>query len=226
MSEDRTGSVLFDLDGTITDAREGIVASLRHALDRMGAPVPPEAELTRFIGPPLRDAFATLLMQPDEEAIRTAVGYYRERYERVGLYENRVYPRIPELLERIGAMGWRAYVATYKPTPFAERVLIHFRLRGHFAGVFGGRLDAGPIRKSDLIRQALGMERIAPDRVVMVGDRDQDIRAAHENGLASVGVTYGYGSREELRGAGATWICDDPSAVFGVLRTHFGEVAT
>ena len=226
MSDDRARSILFDLDGTLTDAREGIVASLCHALDRMGAPVPPESELTRFIGPPLRDAFATLLEKPDEEAIRKAVDHYRERYERVGLYENRVYPRIPELLERIGAMGWRAYVATYKPTPLAERVLTHFGLRGHFAGVFGSRLDASPCRKSDLIRQALGTEKIAPDRAAMVGDRDQDIAAARENGLRSVGVTYGYGSREELHQAGATWICDDPDAVFGVLSTHFREVAS
>jgi len=223
MSEGRAQSVLFDLDGTLTDAREGIVACLCHALARMGAPVPPEAELTRFIGPPLRDAFVTLLEKPDEEAIRTAVEHYRERYERVGLYENRVYSRIPELLERIGAMGWRAYVATYKPKVFAERVLAHFRLRNYFADVFGSRLDASHSLKSELIRQLLATEGIAPDRAVMVGDRAQDIGAAQDNRLVSVGVTYGYGSREELREAGATWICDDPDAVFGVLSTHFGE---
>jgi phosphoglycolate phosphatase len=226
MSDGRTQSVLFDLDGTLTDAREGIVACLRHALGRMGVRVPPEADLTRFIGPPLRDAFVTLLEKSDEETIRAAVEHYRERYERVGLYENRVYPRIPELLERIGAMGWRAYVATYKPTVFAERVLAHFRLRGHFAGVFGSRLDASHSRKSELIRRLLDTEGIAPDRTVMVGDRAQDIEAAHDNGLASVGVTYGYGSREELHESGASWICDDPNAVFRVLRTHFREVAS
>jgi phosphoglycolate phosphatase len=225
MNEGQAQSVLFDLDGTLTDAREGIVASLCYALGRMGAPVPPEAELTRFIGPPLRDAFVTLLEEPDEEAIRTAVEHYREQYVRVGLYENRVYPRIPELLERIGAMGWRAYVATYKPTLFAERVLVHFRLRGHFAGVSGSRLDASHSLKSELIRQLLETERIAPDRAVMVGDRAQDIGAAQDNGLASVGVTYGYGSREELHEAGATWICDDPDAIFGVLSTHFRKEA-
>jgi phosphoglycolate phosphatase len=226
MSEGQAHSILFDLDGTLTDAREGIVASLCHALRRMGAPVPPEADLLRFIGPPLRDAFVALLETPDEEAIRAAVEHYRERYEGVGLYENRVYPRIPELLERIGAMRWRAYVATYKPTPFAERVLDHFRLRGQFAGVFGSRLDATHSLKSELIRQLLDAEGIAPDRAVMVGDRAQDIGAAQDNGLASVGVTYGYGSREELHNAGATWICDDPDAIFGVLSTHFRKEAS
>jgi len=220
----RAASVLFDLDGTLTDPAEGIVGCIQHVLESLDAPVPPASLLTRYIGPPLRESFATLLEQPGASAVEEAVRRYRERFEASGMYENRVYPGVEELLERIAGMGWRAYVTTSKPTLYARRILDHFGLSGSFVAIYGSEMDGRLTRKRDLLSHVLVAEFLAIEDTVMVGDRAEDILGARNHHLASVGVTYGYGSPQELREAGATWICDDTSAVFTVLRDHFGEV--
>jgi phosphoglycolate phosphatase len=220
----RAAGVLFDLDGTLTDPAEGIVGCIRHALESLEAPVPPASLLTRCIGPPLRESFAKLLDQPGAAAVEEAVRRYRERFEASGMYENRVYPGVGELLERIAGMGWRAYVTTSKPTPYARRILDYFGLNGSFVAIYGSEMDGRLTRKADLLAHVLAAESLAAEDTVMVGDRAEDILGAHKHRLASVGVTYGYGSVQELREAGATWICDDPNAVFMVLRDHFEEV--
>jgi phosphoglycolate phosphatase len=220
----RTASVLFDLDGTLTDPAEGIVACTQHALASLDAPVPPWSRLTRYIGPPLRESFAALLDQPGAAVVEEAVRRYRERFEASGMYENRVYPGVGELLERIAGMGWRAYVTTSKPTPYARRILDHFGLGGSFVAIYGSEMDGRLTRKEDLLAHVLSAESLTVEDTVMVGDRAEDILGVRKHRLASIGVTYGYGSVQELREAGATWICDDPSAVFIILRDHFGEV--
>jgi len=218
--------VLFDLDGTLTDPAAGIVGCIQHALRSLGAPVPPASQLTRYIGPPLRESLAVLLGQPDSATVEEAVRRYRERFEARGMYENRVYPGIPELLRHLTEMGWRAFVVTSKPTPYARRILDHFGLSGLFFGVYGSEMDGRLTRKGQLLAHVLAVESLVTEGAVMVGDRAEDIRGAREHGLACAGVAYGYGSIQELREAGACWICDDPTAVFMVLRDHFGEVAS
>jgi phosphoglycolate phosphatase len=201
-------AVLLDLDGTLTDPREGIVASLRYALERLGIPPPPEAELARQIGPPLRDALRALLGESDAASLERAVRLYRERFAERGLFENRVHPGVPRLLCALSARGGRACVVTSKPSAFARRILRHFGLETELAAVYGSGMDGALARKPELVAHALACESLAPDDAVMVGDRRHDVEGARACGVASIGVTWGYGSRAELEAAGATWICE------------------
>lgn len=210
-------NVLFDLDGTLTDPREGIVGCFRHALVALKAKVPPDALLESCIGPPLRESFAALLGARREADVDRAVALYRERYSSRGLYENRVYPDVEDALGALHAAGARLFVATSKPLLYARQVLDHFALTPHFAGVYGSELDGTRVRKEDLIADLLENERVSGGGAVMVGDRAHDVRGAHANGMRAVGALWGYGSRSELVEAGADALCaapaDLPSAV-------------
>lgn len=214
--------VLFDLDGTLTDPREGIVASLRFAFEGMEAAPPAEAALLGAIGPPLADTFARHLPEPDPERIARAIALYRERFDASGWRENRVYPRIPELLGAVGQRGWRAALATSKPTVFAERITDHFDLRRHLGAVYGAELDGTRGAKPDLLAHVLESEGASAGETVMVGDRRHDVEGARAVGARSIGVTWGYGSREELEAAGAGWICGSPGDVLRVLESELG----
>lgn len=218
----RMTNILFDLDGTLTDAREGIEGCIRHAVQSVGKDVPSGVDLTRYIGPPLRESLAELLKNPSRELVEEALRRYRERFEARGMYENKVYPGIVELLEHVGAMKWRAYVVTSKPTVYAERIVQHFRLDAFILRIYGSRMDGGLTRKEDLIWHVLKEESIPAAQAVVIGDRGEDIRGARANRVDSIGVTYGYGGRQELESAGATWICEGAEAVLEVLTIRFG----
>jgi phosphoglycolate phosphatase len=203
--------LLLDLDGTLTDSRPGIVRCMRHALERLGAPCPPDDVLATHIGWPLRGAFAAMLGNHDAGLVDRAFSLYRERYGHTGLYENAVYPGIPEMLGRLAGRA-RLYVATQKMTLYAERVVEHFGLRSHLAGVWG--TDDGPLAdKAGVIAALLRTERIERADAVMIGDREMDVTAARANGLRTIGVLWGYGSRDELLAAGADDLCESPAAV-------------
>ena len=210
-------ALLFDLDGTLTDPRPGIVACIRHAVEGLGRPCPDDDALATFIGPPLRGTFATLLETTEREPIEAAMTLYRERFSVTGLLENRVYDGIPEMLVAITPRVSAAFVATSKPTVYAERIVRHFDLDRYFAGVYGAELDAGLDDKATLVAQLLARERIAAGAAVMIGDRAADVRAAHANGLRAIGVLWGYGSERELREAGADIVCTDPRALTACL---------
>jgi phosphoglycolate phosphatase len=190
-------TMLFDLDGTLTDPAEGITHSIVYALECMQAPVPPIAQLRTWIGPPLRDTFAAHLHS--RERAEHALALYRERFAEVGIYENVLYPGIPALLARLQAQGCHLFLATAKPLPFAQRILGHFALAPFFDGVAGATLDGSINTKTDVLTALLPQlgtdERAA---CVMVGDRDQDVQAAHAHDLPCIAVSYGYGSVEEL----------------------------
>jgi phosphoglycolate phosphatase len=218
-------SVLFDLDGTLTDAREGIEGCIRHAVRSVGGDIHPDADLTKYIGPPLRNSLSELLKHPSQEMVEEALRLYRERFEARGMFENSVYPGIVDLLTHIGVRPWRAYVVTSKPKLYADRIIGHFHLEAFFTRIYGSRMDGELTRKEDLIRHVLKEESIPPASAIVVGDRDEDIRGARANGADSIGVTYGYGGRQELESAGATWICDSPEAVLEVLTSRFGTSA-
>ena len=218
-------SVLFDLDGTLTDAREGIEWCIRHAVRSVGGDVPPDVALTRYIGPPLRESLSELLNHPSQEMVEKALRRYRERFEARGMFENKVYPGIADLLTHIGVRPWRAYVVTSKPKPYADRIIGHFHLGAFFTQIYGSCMDGELSRKEDLIRHVLKEESIPATLAIIVGDRAEDIRGARANGADSIGVTYGYGGRQELESAGATWICDSPEAVLEVLTSRFGTPA-
>ena len=134
-------NILFDLDGTLTDPREGIVACLKHALRGLGRSTPPDSDLERYIGPPLQESFALLLGAERQGEVDAAVQLYRERFSAKGLFENAVYPGIQAALAGLQGLGVVLYVATAKPRVFAERIVEHFGLRPYFRAVYGSELD-------------------------------------------------------------------------------------
>ena len=195
--------VLFDLDGTLTDSHEGITRCIRHGMASVGRPLEPSADLRWCIGPELMHSFETMLGEREKGLATEALKHYRERYAEAGMFENKVYLGVVEMLEQLRSGGQRLFVATSKTTMFAEKIVAHFGLRAYFERVHGSELDGTRGAKTELIRYVLERERIAPAEAVMVGDREQDIIGAKANGLRSVGVLWGYGSRDELEAAGA-----------------------
>lgn len=211
--------ILFDLDGTLTESGPGIMACARHALAEVGHPGLDDDTLRRFVGPPLLEGFMTLAGL-DEQAAWRAVQAYRERFLAVGMFENAVYPGIPELLSRLRAAERTLVVATSKVESFAERIVEHFGLARFFADVVGSNLDGTRSAKAEVVSEAL--RRIArtehrADRAVMIGDRTHDVRGARANGLPAVGVLWGYGSRAELATAGAQELVTDPGELGALL---------
>jgi phosphoglycolate phosphatase len=209
-------AIFFDLDGTLTDPKPGITRSIQYALQKLDHPtIPTEDELTWCIGPPLRASFVRLLGA--EASADLAVSYYRERFSDVGLYENGVYDGIGEVLTALCASGHRLFVATSKPHVFAERIIDHFGLRGHFERVFGSELDGTRVDKSHLLEYALKEASVDPAGTLMIGDRSHDMIGAKNNGMKGIGVLYGYGSRDELLQAGAHHVCQTPGAILGCI---------
>lgn len=208
--------ILFDLDGTLTDPGLGITNSVAYALKRYGIEVEDRTSLYSFIGPPLADSFMKYYEFSSEQAFE-AIGVYREYFASKGLYENEVYPGIAELLERIKSSGKKIVLATSKPEEFSIRILEHFGLMKYFDVVAGASMDEKRNKKGDVIRYAMEKGGFTAENAVMIGDREHDIFGAKENSLPSIGVLYGYGSKEELRAAGADYIAEKVEDIFPIL---------
>ena len=207
-------NLLFDQDGTLTDPREGIVDALNFALGKLGLPPREPAELTPFIGPPVLDAFQALLSTADPTRIGQALTLFRERYTARGYPANDVYDGIPELLAACRQAGHRLYIATSKRVDFASEVLAHSGLAWAFAQVYGCDVD---VSKAELLGQILAERGLVAPDCVMIGDRLHDIEAGRAHGLATVGVLWGYGSREELTAAGADRLIAQPAELLGAI---------
>jgi len=201
-------AIFFDLDGTLTDPKPGITRSIQFALRELDRPVPSEDELTWCIGPPLRASLKTLLGSDDLAG--RALQLYRERFGDIGLFENQVYSGVEEMLSAVAGPDRRMFVATSKPVIYARRIIAHFQLTGYFEHVFGSELDGRNTDKTELLGHALRSARVDPAQAVMIGDRSHDMIGARNNGMAAIGVLYGYGSREELVAAGAQHLCATP----------------
>jgi len=200
--------LLFDLDGTLTDPGEGITNSVAYALKKWGIEVGDKRELYSFIGPPLSASFAKYYGFNEEDSLKS-VEYYREYFRDRGIFENKVYDGIHNLLETLKNNGKKLIVATSKPEQFAKIILDHFDLAKYFDFVAGATMDESRNKKADVIRYALETFGITDlESTLMIGDRDQDVLGAKKNGLDSLGVLYGYGDREELEGVGATYIAE------------------
>jgi phosphoglycolate phosphatase len=200
--------VPFDLDGTLIDPRAGLIGSIQYALQQLGRPLPPAEELLWMIGPPLRLSFPKLLGRQDLTEL--AIAHYRERYFAGGMYDAQVYAGIAEALEHLCAAGCRLILATSKPHHFARPILQHFALAPRFAAIHGPELDGRHDAKTDLLAHIVAEHKLDPKTAIMVGDRKFDVAAANSNGIASIGVAWGYGSVAELRAAGAARICEAP----------------
>jgi phosphoglycolate phosphatase len=208
----------IDLDGTLTDSRPGVLRCFQHALEELGANVPGESILTRYIGAalPIRDCFAELLETTDAGRVGRAVAAYRRRFEPIGMFENQLYPGVEDALSMLRATGAGLHVVTAKPAVYARGIIRHLRIDGHFASVVGPGLDEREFTKADLIRHAISANEVPPSDAIGIGDRAADVIGARENGIRSIGVSWGYGDREEL--AQADYVVDSWRDLVTCLR--------
>lgn len=195
-------AILFDLDGTLTQSGEGITKSVQYALEKLGKPEPDLKKLEVFVGPPLLQQFMKYAGLDEETAVK-AVEYYRERYTDVGIFENRPYPGVEEMLEGLTRKGYILAVASSKPERFVRRILDHFHLTGYFQEIVGSEMNGGRTSKAEVIEEALSRLHMSGCRkdVIMVGDKEHDVLGAREAGISCVAVSYGYGTEEELKNA-------------------------
>ena len=208
--------LFFDLDGTLTDPMEGITRSVQHALRHFGIEVTDLNELCPFIGPPLADSFRERYGMNDGD-IATAIAKTREYFAPRGIFENELYPGIPELLADTAAAGCVNVMATSKPEPFARQIADHFGIGKHFGLIAGSGLDGTRQTKAEVIRYALARLGIAPGEAVMIGDRRYDIEGAAETGLESVAVGWGYAAPGEWEAARPDHFAADVEALRHLL---------
>jgi phosphoglycolate phosphatase len=225
-----TTHVLLDLDGTISDSEIGIGRSLVHAFTNCGYPAPDRETIRSMIGPPFEVSFPKHGVHVDD--IERVIVEYRVRYDDIGLFENEVYDGVPEMLEALRSAGHTISLATAKPEDTAIRIIEHFGIGEFFARKVGSTAEIGSSRrtKAEVITHALHLlgvsahDRIALDHVIMVGDRDHDVEGAHMNAIECIGVSWGFGSHEELVDAGASRVVDHPrdvaAAVAATYRAH------
>lgn len=209
-------NILFDLDGTLIDSKEGILNSVIYALDKMGEPIPDEKTLFSFIGPPLSYSFATFCGL-DAEKTEQAVENYRENYRPRGIYEFSVYPGVETMLKKLKNSGRSLYLATSKPEVFAREILKKAGLDEYFTEITGSLIPSGRDTKEEVISYLMEKEGLTPEDTVMVGDRSYDIEGAHALGLIAIGVTYGYGTAKELNRAGAEAVVSGAKELTAVI---------
>ena len=194
--------LLFDLDGTLTDPKEGITTCVQTALRHCGVIVEDRDELCPFIGPPLKEAFMAFYGF-DNDLADEAVKAYRERFASIGKFENQVYDGMEAFLQNLCSCGKRLMVATSKPEIFAKEILEHFDLARYFSFIGGALLDDSRVLKEDVVAYVLRENGVSPAEALMIGDREHDVLGARKNSVPCVGVLYGYGGRDELINAGA-----------------------
>jgi phosphoglycolate phosphatase len=207
----------FDLDGTLTDSAPGIVASLNYALTELEVTAVPDDQLRALIGSPLRVIFQRLLADADDDRCDRAIAAYRQRFDQIGLVQNQLFPGIADALHQFRAQGHRLAVVTAKPTTVAERVLAHFAIDHFFESVHGATTSTESCDKADCLAAALRHAQATPHETVMIGDRVDDVLAANACGVRMIGVEWGYGSRDELETAGATFIAPSVSSLIAWL---------
>lgn len=208
---------LFDLDGTLTDPGEGITKSVQYALAKFGIIVENRSELFCFIGPPLHESFEVYYGFSRADAMR-AVDAYREYYAVKGIFENKVYEGIRECLATLQASGVRICLATSKPEFYAKQILEHFELSQYFTAVAGSNMDGSRTKKAEVVERALSLLGNPDVRgCVMIGDREHDALGGRAHGLDALGVTFGYGSEQELQAAGARYIANTPAEITGII---------
>ncbi|HFI0421544.1 TPA: HAD family hydrolase [Streptococcus suis] len=211
-------TILFDLDGTLTDSGQGILNSVAYALEKMGIEEPDTANLNRFIGPPLYESFSRFYQLSPEDT-QSAVDAFRVYFKEKGMFENQLYPGIIPLLEELRTAGKTLVIATSKPEIFAKQILEHFGIAHYFDVIAGASLDSSRISKADVIGYAINQLEAFPKHAVMIGDREHDIEGARMHQLPAIGVLYGYGNKQEFEKAGATMIVETVQDLKKVLLT-------
>lgn len=207
-------TILFDLDGTLTDAGEGIINCASLALRTLSLPVPDRETMRVFVGPPLRETFQRFGVRPEDT--EQAIEIYRSRYVPIGMFENTPYPGIPALLGALKEAGHSLYVATSKPESMAIAILERFHLAAYFDMICGATLDASRDSKDKVIGYLLGQLQ-DPKDIIMVGDTAYDVLGAAIHHIPTIGVTWGYGSQDDMIKAGATSIAHSPAHLLELL---------
>ena len=208
-------TIFFDLDGTLTDSAPGIIHSVQYALTKYGIEAE-ENNLRSFIGPPLVHSFQERFGFDHDKALE-AVAYYREYFTAGGMFENSVYPGVEEMLQKLKEDGLMLAVATSKPELFSKQILEHFALTRYFVFIGGAAMDETRTTKVEVLSYALRELQVDPAKAVMIGDRENDMEAASLLGTESIGVLYGYGSKEELANAGAKVFADTPMDICRII---------
>ena len=208
-------TIFFDLDGTLTDSAPGIIHSVQYALKKYGIEAE-ENDLRSFIGPPLVHSFQDRFGFDHDKALE-AVAYYREYFTAGGMFENSVYPGVEEMLQKLKEDGLMLAVATSKPELFSKQILEHFALTRYFDFIGGAAMDETRTTKVEVLSYALQELQVDPAKAVMIGDRENDMEAASLLGTESIGVLYGYGSKEELANAGAKVFAETPMDICRII---------
>lgn len=209
-------TVLFDLDGTLTDSAEGIINCAIYSFEKMGLDLRERDWYRVFIGPPLKVTYAEDCGLNEEDTVK-AIAYFRERYFTKGLFENAVYGGIEDMLKDLKNAGLRLVVATSKLENIARQILKHFKLDKYFDYIGGALPDGSRDYKDQVIKYVMDILNADKRKTVMIGDRIHDIDGARKVGIDSIGALYGYGSREELENAGALFIADTPQDITTLL---------
>ena len=209
--------ILFDLDGTITDSQLGIKNSVAYALNHFGIKVDSMDSLNKYIGPPLRQSFMTFAGLSEENS-HICMTKYREYYGPKGIFENELYSGIVDLFERLKNDNKKIVLATSKPWIYAEIILEHFNIKKYFDFVAGSELNGVRTKKDDVIKYAIDRYNIDTNNAIMIGDRKHDILGAKANGIKTIGVLYGFGSKDELESAGADYIAKNTKDIYNIIN--------
>lgn len=210
-------TILFDLDGTLTQPASGIINSFVYALTRLEQPIPPKDSLGWIIGPALRESFSKLIK--DKDKVETAITYYREYYTDKGIFDAHVFEGIPQTLTTLQAKNHRLFVCTAKPRPYALRVLEKFKLNHFFENVYGPNFDGHMDNKAHLLKLLLEENNLSSARCCLIGDRLYDASAALENAVTPIGALWGFGSQQELEEAGVTLFCAHPNEILPAIES-------
>jgi phosphoglycolate phosphatase len=211
-------NILFDLDGTISDSREGVVGCFQHTLKELTGSYSEESMIMNLIGIPIRTVFNELLQTDNEQHITKAIMIYRDKYTEIGITGNTVYPGIDELLFALNKTGYRIYIVTMKNTRDSEKVIRHLGFDHLIQRIYGPNLEGYPDNKAELIGLALDENNLSRDETVMIGDRKEDVLAGKSNNIRTIGVTYGFGSREEIAESLPYEICNSPEEILRAVE--------
>jgi phosphoglycolate phosphatase len=209
-------NVLFDLDGTLTDPYLGITNSIKYSLNKFNIIEENHNKLKLFIGPPLKKSFMEHYNFTENKAER-AVEYYREYFSKKGIFENKLYDGVNDVLMELNNRNKNCIIATSKPEVFANKILQYFRIKDYFKYVTGSNLDGTLSEKEEIIKYIIEKCNLNNEETIMVGDRKYDIIGAHKNGINTIGVLYGYGTKDELEKENPKYLCNNVMEILEII---------
>ncbi len=211
-------NILFDLDGTLTDSKDGITRCIQFSLEHFDVSIPHPDQLTWCIGPPLRESFSRLLNTTDDTVLNQALSRYGKRFSETGMFENVIYPEVALSLLKIKQAGFKVFLATSKHRVFAEQILEYFDLAQFFHAAYGSELNGRFVDKGKLVAHIIESENLDPKETLIVGDRVHDIIGGKKNGIMTVSVSYGYGTQKEISSSKPDIIIDAFSELLPFLK--------